>query len=913
MEPRDLLQSLAQPGSADLPVSADWGPIQALIATWIPAGISLHQPVVESATPEAVTLTGTLTTAATGGLAWPAGGNARVELALLPATQNAPETLAGTLYLQAPTGWLFSNAFPGLPKTADLRDLANPTQTPLLDGLGLSKTWLVFTTQGIDRSLTLAGQDYGAVQLPRGLGVVSRLTTAGVVGVLTVLAPEITLAGSIVPAGAETGLTIPPGQFPWDLPTTPGIHLTGRFTPDLVLGTGLQTTVSFRLYTPLSQTWLDANPGFDPLMAMEGDLTLEQAAITARLVATRMLGQSDRVEWLASFKAGTHEGINVDDLAALIGDGHQAGFLKTYLPESVANALTAVSPVSLKGLSIELATNANGGHRVVNTGIYLGLDTGKVTLIDGVLSLDAVEVVEIIVRDPFGSDLALSDRVMGTLVFDATFLDAAILGMLSLPGFSIELQLAEEKAIPIDALFTERGLDPNLKPAALVIEDFFIRANLEGDFGIGAHMAEAPAWTIDLGVTSIALAEVGFTANRYSWGDKNASFSALLKLGDPAGETVDITVSAAVRTGAGSGWRFQGGLQPGSTITVGAFVDKLAHHFGDVTTPASVANLVVDAFSVDFDTGAKSFSGAMAVTFPLNGEERHVRLGIDITHRTSDGGYDKTFTLTLGGLRFVLLDKQDLVLATYEGDATLKPRDLAASLSPALAADIPDGIELTIKEAFFFHRTDPADPANPVKKTGRSLFGIHLGARFDLSALPILGQALPGDTLAVDQLRFLLASAAFTADEVRALNLLLPAGGVIPLPAAPGSLPSGPSVAAQLNWGGQTKPLFLDARPPVAPGQSPANSPANNPAPAPLATSDGATWFTIDRTFGPLHISRVGAQFKDNVLRFLVDGELGAAGFTLSLLGLEVGSPIAVFSPQFDLQGLGLSVDAENP
>ena len=113
---------------------------------------------------------------------------------------------------------------------------------------------------------------------------------------------------------------------------------------------------------------------------------------------------------------------------------------------------------------------------------------------------------------------------------------------------------------------------------------------------------------------------------------------------------------------------------------------------------------------------------------------------------------------------------------------------------------------------------------------------------------------------------------------------------------------SGPTVAATLSLGGTSQSLA----PPVA--SPPARTGVAAGAPAP---SDPTKWFTVQRTFGPVHLARVGVQYRDSVLWFLLDAALSALGLTLSLDGLGAGSPITRFEPRFTLRGLG--VDYKNP
>ncbi|HYR43254.1 MAG TPA: DUF6603 domain-containing protein, partial [Terriglobia bacterium] len=65
-------------------------------------------------------------------------------------------------------------------------------------------------------------------------------------------------------------------------------------------------------------------------------------------------------------------------------------------------------------------------------------------------------------------------------------------------------------------------------------------------------------------------------------------------------------------------------------------------------------------------------------------------------------------------------------------------------------------------------------------------------------------------------------------------------------------------------------------------------------------------WFALQKSFGPVHFERVGVQYQNGALWFLLDASLSAAGLTISLDGLAVGSGLQRFSPQFTLHGLGI-------
>ncbi len=78
-------------------------------------------------------------------------------------------------------------------------------------------------------------------------------------------------------------------------------------------------------------------------------------------------------------------------------------------------------------------------------------------------------------------------------------------------------------------------------------------------------------------------------------------------------------------------------------------------------------------------------------------------------------------------------------------------------------------------------------------------------------------------------------------------------------------------------------------------------------------TRDGNNLDPSNRTYAPQFMQqnyqfaeKVGVQYKDAVIWFLLDAALSAAGLSLDLEGLSVGSPLSKFDPKFDLRGLGI-------
>jgi hypothetical protein len=82
-----------------------------------------------------------------------------------------------------------------------------------------------------------------------------------------------------------------------------------------------------------------------------------------------------------------------------------------------------------------------------------------------------------------------------------------------------------------------------------------------------------------------------------------------------------------------------------------------------------------------------------------------------------------------------------------------------------------------------------------------------------------------------------------------------------------------------------------------------------NPSVEVMEADDGAQWLNIQKSFGPLHLQRVGIRFeKKGQISGLLDGSFTAAGLTVALEGLTATSSISHPSDvSFDLQGLGIN------
>ena len=115
------------------------------------------------------------------------------------------------------------------------------------------------------------------------------------------------------------------------------------------------------------------------------------------------------------------------------------------------------------------------------------------------------------------------------------------------------------------------------------------------------------------------------------------------------------------------------------------------------------------------------------------------------------------------------------------------------------------------------------------------------------------------------------------------------------------------------------KPVVL----PFAPGKTEkkadapiAKAPAGSAKEEPKAPAAGGAaeamrkWFAVDKTIGPLHLGRVGCEWKNGKIGLLLDSDIQAGGLHLGLTGLRVSLPPFDLKPEnleLGLDGIDVS------
>ena len=231
---------------------------------------------------------------------------------------------------------------------------------------------------------------------------------------------------------------------------------------------------------------------------------------------------------------------------------------------------------------------------------------------------------------------------------------------------------------------------------------------------------------------------------------------------------------------------------------------------------------------------------------------------------------------------------------TATGSLSLK--DVVSAIDDDLGKVIPDELKISFDQILFI--TD---------LKSKHLFGIRLGIDINLSNLPLVGKEFSKDqTLAINNLNILFASQEFPS---------IPARANLPQQNLSKKLPQGLSLSALLQFSGTSTlldpPISQPSPPPPSENNGNGNSTDALPQASDPQSSDTVKWIDLKKNFGPLYFSRVGVQYQNSEVWFLLDASIAAAGLTLTLNGLAVGSPITQFKPKFNLRGLGVAYESK--
>lgn len=380
---------------------------------------------------------------------------------------------------------------------------------------------------------------------------------------------------------------------------------------------------------------------------------------------------------------------------------------------------------------------------------------------------------------------------------------------------------------------------------------------------------------------------------------------------------VDFTILA--HHPASGGWQFSGKAGEKQPIMLGELITNLAKAFGFTKDmPESIRKLELADIEITFDTATKDFTFTIDTRFPIDGKELDAVIRIAITH--NNGAYEREFSgvITIDGMEFDLVFDQKpdvtIFLAAYENKAGT---DQSIAVLLATVTDNKDilaaaeGITINLKDALMVVDKGTATCI---------LFGMDIGGGLDVSNLPLVGKLFPADSTVRATFQPLVTNQDFATADLAPIRALVPAGGFRLPDAATERL----GFNIQLMIGQEVIDLSrllpigandVKSQPPTTPASTSATTLAAGASATSIATTtaappssaDGVKWFVIQKQLGPVTFGRVGIQFLDSQLYFLLDASLTLAGLTISLDGLFVSSKLSPIQPAFGLHGLGIN------
>jgi hypothetical protein len=586
--------------------------------------------------------------------------------------------------------------------------------------------------------------------------------------------------------------------------------------------------------------------------------------------------------------------------------------------------------------------------------LMITFDPGKKTLNEVMFSIQTksswpvvagyFEVTNIYVKFDIANVNVSASRTVAGLVrstfdIDGVYLQCQIQKQASDPGWVLTAGLPPDKTVDLVQvavkLFDGKITLPATKPPSMAFSELGVTIHTDtGLFTFSAHSADT--WNfIDVKDFAIESFQLDFTRDPTK---PQAPISGTLATTLVIKE-VEVDFTASLNNTPSGGWFFEG---KSDKIPLGGLIDYIAGQFSIHDLPQSITGITLDNLDITFNTTTKDFTFAVTGNIPVADKVVSVTVNISVLSQP-DNSFKKDVkgTLTFAGNVFTLefsadpTDKRFTATWNETDGGSLGLSNIAEALNLPVP-EIPDGLDLGLNHASFVF--DSSSKGNAFVLTAGSknygdgkasfiafkpganwemFFGLATGKKIDLTDLPLIGSALSQlATVALDDIAAELASAAFSADDAKTI------AGIVekdyPQPPADG-MAKGVDLAVDFDVGGTKVPIRIGTSASSnsqvasqAVGVGTAVAAANGGGTPPQTASDGTHWFTLQKTFGPVSIQKVGVRYADSMLWALMNASLSIGGLTISLIGLGVGSPLKTFSPHFTVSGVDVTF-AEGP
>ena len=438
----------------------------------------------------------------------------------------------------APGSWKFSHSFPTLPKVVDWTRPMNDSNTAPLDELPF-----------FDASFFVVSQAQHApvfdVPLAPGINFVGHLMPTGidVVEFLLSGAGTMTVYGTVNPA--ETASTLPalrPAEYAWSSTAVPpDITLQAALTGTHSVGRLQLDKLSFRLYSPASQAWLEKHPTYQPVFGYSAKLAIPSAHITVDVFAALELGATEMILF------GNFTGVTLGKLAGL-ADIAGTSDLIAQLPDSVKSAGDALGKLELMnaGLSISLA---NSKLALGWVSLTVGMPELRWNVWADHFEIDSI-ACRFLVTDPFKALANDSPRAqrLGVTFYGAMKIEGVPVDIVATndDGFVVYAELGAAQTIPLKSLMEKYvpGVPP---PGDLTVDKLRVSVAPGKSYAMAMSMAQQPhPWIIPLGPKQLTVSDVTLSFVYPTGGPAGGSFAGTIALGKAATLAIDWTIPGPV-------------------------------------------------------------------------------------------------------------------------------------------------------------------------------------------------------------------------------------------------------------------------------------------------------------------------------------------------------------------------------
>ncbi|NER94137.1 MAG: hypothetical protein F6J86_09920 [Symploca sp. SIO1B1] len=542
----------------------------------------------------------------------------------------------------------------------------------------------------------------------------------------------------------------------------------------------------------------------------------------------------------------------------------------------------STSALSLQELSLGIRTS---NQTVSSLSLALGYQ-GHLTIFQTpaitVNELDG----EINITEPFGN----SSESSSTVTFTAKTTIQSVPIDFSVNPFTLSFDAALDSDTPVDVTPLVQAVLPiSIDVPQFMAQSLMFWANVnQSNYSFSTSLTSN--WDI-LGTGVLHLESLS-CAFSYTPQQKSGNVSAILNLGG-----VGLVVHASARSGVDTTWSFAGGMVTSNT-TLSQVSSDLATKFGMASNEFHPLDVVDDLqltnLTTTFTLGShKDFSFTCAGDVPNLSIDS---FQVDVHLQSSSGSsYSKDFSgeLTIKGKTFTVFFEANAqgnascFIATYEGDETLSIHDLIQDLFPDLLSNISADVSIDLKEVLIAY----------YKQDSTSQFLVRIGlstSSIDLSSLPLISDISPDFQVGVNKLYIVFASAVFTPTMLELLNqgLHSHAPSAPPLPTQ--TVAKGFLILADVKLGTATEQFSLVA----ASGQATSEQEqalslvsATDEAVGFSSPSSNCWWYNLNKSIGPLYLSRVGLTWSSakSEVEVLLDASFMVGILTVSLEGLGFG------------------------